>query len=55
MNVRGRKCNFGLVKSSTSTDEGRFLVPYFNKELNIFVSGCFLDQVIGNRKVEEGV
>ena len=51
MNERGRKCNFGLVKSSSSAD-GSVLVPYFNKELNIFISGCFLVQVIGSRKVK---
>ena len=51
MNERGRKCNFGLVKSSSSAD-GSVLVPYFNKELNIFISGCFLVQVIGSRKMK---
>ena len=51
MNQRG-KCNFGLVKSSSSTDWDQVLVPYFNKELNIFISRCFLVQVIGSRKAK---
>ena len=35
-----------------TVEDDAILVPYFNKELNIFISGCFLVQVIGSRKVK---
>lgn len=54
MNAGWNEDNFGLVLSPSWTDWVQFWVSYFKKEINIFIPGCFLDQLIGNRKVEEG-